>query len=70
MWEQERREEDMVEPGKIILSREGNSTKFHDKVLVINEGDAVKISRSSSDDKPNTSNAVFDCRVCIEKSNM
>ena len=49
--------------GKIILSREETSVRFHDKVLVLSEGQTVKVSRSSSDDKPDTCNAVFDCRV-------
>ena len=49
--------------GKIILAREENSVRFHDKVLLITDGQTVKISRSSSDEKPDTCNAVFDCRV-------
>ena len=53
----------MEEPGKIILVAEGNSSKFNDKVLVMNDGDTVKVSRSNSEDKPDTRNAVFDCRV-------
>merc|ERR1711936_665934 len=54
---------DMGKAGKIILSREENSAKFHDKVLVLHDGDTVKVCRSSSEDKPDTCNAVFDCRV-------
>ena len=52
--------------GKIILSREETSVRFHDKVLVLSEGQTVKVSRSSSDDKPDTCNAVFDCRVGLQ----
>lgn len=57
----------MGKAGKIILSREENSAKFHDKVLVLHDGDTVKVCRSSSEDKPDTCNAVFDCRVCMEE---
>ena len=49
--------------GKIILAREDTSVRFHDKVLLISDGQTVKVSRSSSEEKPDTCNAVFDCRV-------
>ena len=52
--------------GKIILAREETSVRFHDKVLLITDGQTVKVSRSSSDDKPDTCNAVFDCRVGLQ----
>ena len=54
--------------GRIILTPESTSSKFHDKVLVLNNGQTITVSRSSSDDKPDTENAVFDCRVSLENS--
>ena len=52
--------------GKIILAREDTSVRFHDKVLLLTDGQTVKVSRSTSDDKPDTCNAVFDCRVGLQ----
>ena len=52
--------------GKIILTREETSVRFHDKVLLLSDGQTVKVSRSSSDEKPDTVNAVFDCRVSLQ----
>ena len=52
--------------GKIILTREETSVRFHDKVLLLSDGQTVKVSRSSSDEKPDTVNAVFDCRVGLQ----
>ena len=52
--------------GRIILAPESTSSRFHDKVLVLNNGETVTVSRSSSEDKPDTENAVFDCRVRFE----
>jgi len=49
--------------GRIILTPETSSARFHDKVLVVGAGDSVNVSRSSSEEKPDTKNAVFDCRV-------
>ena len=52
--------------GKIILAREDTSVRFHDKVVLFTDGQTVKVSRSTSDDKPDTCNAVFDCRVGLQ----
>ena len=52
--------------GRIILAPESTSARFHDKVLVLNNGQTVNVSRSSSEEKPDTENAVFDCRVRFE----
>ena len=49
--------------GRIILSPEATSSRFHDKVLVVTSGQTVTITRSSAGEKPETENAVFDCRV-------
>ena len=49
--------------GRIILSPESSSSRFHDKVLVLTSGQTVTITRSSAGEKPETENAVFDCRV-------
>ena len=49
--------------GRIILSPEAASSRFHDKVLVVTSGQTVTITRSSAGEKPETENAVFDCRV-------
>ena len=49
--------------GRIILTPEASSSRFHDKVLVLRCGESVTVTRSSSDEKPDTDNAVFDCRV-------
>ena len=51
--------------GRIILSPEAASSRFHDKVLVVTSGQTVTITRSSAGEKPETENAVFDCRVGI-----
>ena len=51
--------------GRIILTPETSSARFHDKVLVVGAGDSVNVSRSSSEEKPDTENAVFDCRVSL-----
>ena len=47
---------------KIVLSSETSSAKFNDRVLILNS-EPVKVSRSSRDEKPDTHNAIFDCRV-------
>eukprot|EP00092_Neocalanus_flemingeri_P053279 GFUD01062570.1.p1 GENE.GFUD01062570.1~~GFUD01062570.1.p1 ORF type:complete len:852 (+),score=326.90 GFUD01062570.1:43-2598(+) len=47
---------------KIVLSSEPGSAKFSDRVLLLN-CQPVKVSRSSKEEKPDTHNAIFDCRV-------
>ena len=47
---------------KIILTSESGSAKFTDRVLIL-EQDEVRVSRSNTEEKPDTYNAVFDCRV-------
>ena len=47
---------------KIILTSEPGSAKFSDRVLILGQGE-VRVARSSTEDKPDTYNAVFDCRV-------
>ena len=49
--------------GRIILSPEAASSRFHDKVLVLTSGQTMTITRSHAGEKPETENAVFDCRV-------
>ena len=56
---------DMGDWARIILSPEAASSRFHDKVLVLASGDTVTITRSHAGEKPETENAVFDCRVRI-----
>ena len=56
-------EGEMGDWGRIILSPEAASSRFHDKVLVLTSGQTITISRSSAGEKPETENAVFDCRV-------
>ena len=47
---------------KIILTSEPGSAKFTDRVLILDQ-DEVRVSRSSTVEKPDSYNAVFDCRV-------
>ena len=47
---------------KIILSSEPGSAKFTDRVLIIGQ-EEVRVARSSAEEKADTYNAVFDCRV-------
>eukprot|EP00092_Neocalanus_flemingeri_P011053 GFUD01011901.1.p1 GENE.GFUD01011901.1~~GFUD01011901.1.p1 ORF type:complete len:835 (-),score=288.99 GFUD01011901.1:58-2562(-) len=47
---------------KIILSSQPGSANFSDRVLLL-DPETVTVSRSSTDEKPETDNAVFDCRV-------
>ena len=47
---------------KIILTSEPGSAKFTDRVLILEQNE-VRVSRSSTEEKPDTYNAVFDCRV-------
>jgi len=48
---------------KIILASEQSSEKFNDRVLLLLEQQTVNVARSSTEEKPDTYNAVFDCRV-------
>ena len=47
---------------KIILTSQPSSAKFTDRVLLLDQ-ETVKVSRSTTEEKPDTYNAVFDCRV-------
>jgi len=47
---------------KIVITKEPNSAKFTDRVLTLSS-DPVLVSRSSREQRSETSNAVFDCKV-------
>ena len=51
---------------KIVITKEQNSAKFTDRVLIISS-DPVLVSRSSREQRSDTSNAVFDCKVSSMK---
>ena len=51
---------------KIVLTREPSSTKFTDRVLLLSS-EPVPVSRSSKEEKPDTTNAVFACKVSAFK---
>ena len=54
----------MEDWGRVILSPEAASARFHDKVLVLASGaEPVTVSRADKEERPDTENAVFDCRV-------
>ena len=56
----------MEDWGRVILSPEAASARFHDKVLVLAAGaDPVTVSRADKEERPDTENAVFDCRVSV-----
>ena len=58
----------MEDWGRVILSPEAASARFHDKVLVLAAGaEPVTVSRSDKEERPDTENAVFDCRVSRNK---
>ena len=48
--------------GRIVLYREAGSVKFNDRVLTLS-GEPAKVGRASKEERPDTSNAVFDCKV-------
>jgi len=48
--------------GRIVLYREAGSVKFNDRVLTL-AGEPAKVGRASKEERPDTSNAVFDCKV-------
>ena len=54
---------------KIILTSEPSSAKFNDRVLLFDQGESgatteeMRVSRSSTEENPETYNAVFECRV-------
>ena len=57
---------------KIILTSEPSSGKFNDRVLLFDQEEGrltranqreVRVSRSSTEENPDTYNAVFECRV-------
>ena len=47
---------------KVILTAEPGSVKFQDRVLLVG-GEEVRVARSCQEEKPDTDNAVFECRV-------
>ena len=51
---------------KIVITKEPNSAKFTDRVLTLSS-DPVLVSRSSREQRSETSNAVFDCKVLCMK---
>ena len=56
----------MEDWGRVILSPEAASARFHDKVLVLAAGaEPVTVSRADKEERPDTENAVFDCRVSV-----
>ena len=57
---------------KIILTSEPSSAKFNDRVLLFDQGEVglnrvnteeVRISRSGTEENPDTYNAVFECQT-------
>ena len=51
---------------KIVITKEPNSGKFTDRVLTLSS-EPVLVSRASREQRSETSNAVFDCKVLSRK---